>query len=44
MIVRNEQLMTIPKPQIEIEFKGYNADLMWRIWNYAKLSGLREMK
>lgn len=44
VIVRNEQLMTVPKPQIEIEFKGYNADLMWRIWNYAKLSGLREMK
>ena len=29
---------------IKTEFKGYQSDLMWKIWNYAKLSGLREMK
>lgn len=44
VIVRNEQFISIPKPIIEIEFKGYQADLMWKIWNYAKQSGLREMK
>ena len=44
VIVRNEQFISIPKPIIEVEFRGYQADLMWKIWNYAKLSGLREMK
>jgi hypothetical protein len=44
VIVRNEQFITIPKTIIKIEFKGYQPDLMWKIWNYAKLSGLREMK
>jgi len=44
VIVRNEQFITIPKTIIKVEFKGYQSDLMWKIWNYAKLSGLREMK
>lgn len=44
VIVRNERFSSIPKPIIEVEFRGYQADLMWKIWNYAKLSGLREMK
>ena len=44
VIVRNEQFISVSKPIIEVEFKGYQSDLMWKIWNYAKLSGLREMK
>ena len=44
VIVRNEHLKSVPKIFISKEFKGYNPDLMWRIWNYAKLSGLKEMK
>lgn len=44
VIVRNEQLISIPKSIIKVEFRGYNSDLMWKIWDYAKLSGLREMK
>lgn len=44
VIVRNEQFISLPKSIIEVEFRGYQADLMWKIWNYAKLSGLREME
>lgn len=44
VIVRNEKFISTPKSIIENEFRGYQADLMWKIWNYAKLSGLREMK
>ena len=42
VIVRNEQLLKIGTPKIETEFKSYDPDLLWRIWNYAKLSGMRE--
>ena len=44
VIVRNEQFISIHKEIIKVEFKNYQSDLMWKIWNYAKLSGLREMK
>lgn len=41
LIVRNEKLSLIDKPYITVEFKGYSPDLLWRIWDYAKLSGIR---
>jgi hypothetical protein len=42
VIVRNDQLIQIASPKIELAFKGYSPDLLWRIWGYAKLSGIRE--
>ena len=42
VIVRNDQLIQIGSPKIELAFKGYSPDLLWRIWGYAKLSGIRE--
>ena len=43
VIVRNEQLIQLDSPQIELAFKGYEPDLLWRIWRYAKLSGIKEL-
>lgn len=42
VIVRNDQLIKLATPKIEIAFRGYSPDLLWRIWEYAKLSGIRE--
>lgn len=43
VIVRNDQLIKIGSPKIELAFKGYSPDLLWRIWEYAKLSGIKEL-
>ena len=43
VIVRNEQLIQLATPQIELAFKGYDPDLLWRVWKYAKLSGIKEL-
>ncbi len=41
LIIRNEQLALLDNPFIIAEFKGYTPELLWRIWDYAKLSGIQ---
>lgn len=42
VIIRNEQLSQQNSSEIEDEFSGYNPSLLRHIWDYAKLSGLKE--
>lgn len=42
VIVRNASMIKAQSPTIQAELRGYSPDLLWKIWEYAKLSGLRE--
>lgn len=39
---RNKKIQLINNIIIQNEFIGYTDDLMYRMWNYAKLSGIKE--
>ena len=42
---RNTMFIEVSEPQntfIKNEFVGYNRGLLMRIWEYAKMSGIRE--
>lgn len=41
VVTRNEDLLQSKSQIVREEFVGYNANLLWTIWNYAKLSGFR---
>ena len=42
VILRNEQLSQKANSKIVAEFNGYDPSLLMHIWDYAKLSGIRE--
>lgn len=43
VIDRNEKMAAyMVAPQIEIDFEGYSADMLWRLWSYAKIGGYKE--
>lgn len=39
---RNKKIQTVQNTLIQTEFEGYTDDLISRMWNYAKMSGLKE--
>lgn len=39
---RNKKMKQIDNKVIETDFVGYTDDLIVRLWNYAKMSGLKE--
>ena len=39
---RNKRLIQTRNEIIQIDFEGYSEGLIERMWNYAKLSGLKE--
>ena len=39
---RNKQLIQVRNEIIQMDFEGYSDGLIERMWNYAKLSGLKE--
>lgn len=41
---RNKQLIQAQNEIIQIDFEGYSDGLIGRMWNYAKLSGLKEYR
>lgn len=42
VILRNEQLSQKTNSKIVAEFNGYDPSLLMHIWDYAKLSGIKE--
>ena len=42
VVTRNEEMINSQNTFVKEEFVGYNADLLWTIWEYAKLSGIRD--
>lgn len=44
VISRNETLQRSHNSIVHEEFVGYSANMLWSIWDYAKLSGLRVSK
>ena len=41
VITRNEEMVLVNSPIIKQEFRTYSADQMWKIWEYAKIGGMR---
>ena len=41
VVTRNEEMVHSNNAFVKEEFVGYNANLLWTIWEYAKLSGIR---
>ena len=44
LITRNEHYLHSQNTVVQEEFAAYNADLLWSIWDYAKLSGFKVSK
>lgn len=40
---RNKKIQRIDNIVVQQEFSGYSDDLLGRMWNYARLSGLKDM-
>ena len=41
VITRNEEMANLEIPLVQEEFRTYSAEQMWKIWEYAKIGGMR---
>ncbi len=41
VVSRNEEMAVSENPIVKIEFKGYNENLLWQLWDYGYHRGLK---
>lgn len=42
VLERNEKIANVTNEIVSFDMKGYSADTMMRLWNYAKIGGYKE--
>lgn len=41
VVTRNTALESLENPIVQVEFKGYNENLLWQLWDYGYRRGLK---